>query len=554
MSDKVVVWATRSEWLQVYDDAFSGDVLRVQAACTVMQGWQLRGRVPLGVESTLALLRACLHDTDEVKPHVVRTKYSLAIIRFINGFSDANQTRFMARAMNQTTAELQIPEYIVDLRHEATHKALPSLQLLRVACLDSLKWLRTKYWVEQYDCMSDALNQVRDSLNEYRTVQHQRFRVKQRLSPTTSQGMRTTDAQRIRLKEQQGQLESHTQALCRLVLEDLSVEYALELLVHEGIIFQTNQGIVTPQKFKHCLSLWNSLLSHLGDTHGTLENTLVLTLLDCAGHCHDQIKLSWVCAWLNHLFQQAPRNSPYLQHWLKRFLQTKIVAHQLQPLTTLLKKLGNAPTLPKHVQTLLTGCSSVLACAHATLSVTSPEKLQTHLHSGEKQQGQETPSKRAKNQSGQAAVSDDKRALDESQTTFTKLQQATLSSIQALAASTAWVPSELIDDEDQGQKQGQGQSRCFKMSSAIYDVPDLPSRYAIGFCVCSCEELGTTVGMCGGLGMYERTAGFAVLSKLLAFCISCFDEVRHGFYRHTCTQTRQVSCMLHINTHHASHV
>jgi ribosomal biogenesis protein LAS1 len=68
--------------------------------------------------------------------------------RFVSGFCDEQQGK-TARSNQGIAASLGIPALLVDLRHAASHKAMPSLQELRVARPIILKWLRNNYWEKQ---------------------------------------------------------------------------------------------------------------------------------------------------------------------------------------------------------------------------------------------------------------------------------------------------------------------------------------------------------------------------------------------------------------------
>ena len=48
--------------------------------------------------------------------------------------------------MFQSALDLGLPASFVELRHEATHRDLPSLVVLRSAALRSLEWLWGYYW------------------------------------------------------------------------------------------------------------------------------------------------------------------------------------------------------------------------------------------------------------------------------------------------------------------------------------------------------------------------------------------------------------------------
>ena len=53
-----------------------------------------------------------------------------------------------------------LPRALVDLRHEATHKELPSLLTLRHAAHAALQWLRQSYWERQADALVAARSNV----------------------------------------------------------------------------------------------------------------------------------------------------------------------------------------------------------------------------------------------------------------------------------------------------------------------------------------------------------------------------------------------------------
>lgn len=85
-----------------------------------------------------------------VSPAQLRLAYSMTIIRsvpplpsmpiltrqessFVNSLIDPLQTNYFARSMATLAAELGLPIYFIELRHQATHEDLPSLAVLRSA-------------------------------------------------------------------------------------------------------------------------------------------------------------------------------------------------------------------------------------------------------------------------------------------------------------------------------------------------------------------------------------------------------------------------------------
>jgi hypothetical protein len=80
----------------------------------------------------------------------IRLMYSMAIVRGVNGLVDPSQQGFFADSVMSLASKIGLPSWFVDLRHEATHAQLPSLNILRNAATSLLKWYRHHYWDKQY--------------------------------------------------------------------------------------------------------------------------------------------------------------------------------------------------------------------------------------------------------------------------------------------------------------------------------------------------------------------------------------------------------------------
>jgi ribosomal biogenesis protein LAS1 len=52
----------------------------------------------------------------------------------------------MASSVALLAETVGLPRSVVDIRHEAAHHELPSLQLLRLGARQALEWLRASYW------------------------------------------------------------------------------------------------------------------------------------------------------------------------------------------------------------------------------------------------------------------------------------------------------------------------------------------------------------------------------------------------------------------------
>ena len=115
--------------------------------------WKLRPPLPHAVESTWLLTEACLADIPHtsssdggISVFSIKAGYLTALTRFVTAVLDASQTAKYKVSMYTKAAELGLPAMFVDLRHEATHGEMPSLEVLREAARKALDWIWEDYW------------------------------------------------------------------------------------------------------------------------------------------------------------------------------------------------------------------------------------------------------------------------------------------------------------------------------------------------------------------------------------------------------------------------
>ncbi|XP_004345100.1 hypothetical protein CAOG_06351 [Capsaspora owczarzaki ATCC 30864] len=184
---RLVPWATRREWEAVRQWLFaSGTSERDQTRATArIMAWKSRGKVPTAVDVTATLVECQLKDAhaaatpaarntrvvdaanSAAEASILRYAYANSIVRFVNGIVDAEQKGVHARSVNAIAVELGVPEWIVDIRHDVTHTALPTLALLRTATSRALEWLREHYWDAQQDLLDEDIRSVKAMLADY---------------------------------------------------------------------------------------------------------------------------------------------------------------------------------------------------------------------------------------------------------------------------------------------------------------------------------------------------------------------------------------------------
>ena len=162
---KEIAWYSWREWHDVYADVFSENLLKCCTALLTMGCWKERkSRLPVAVVGTMELKRLLIADAVECwnvdgefkdrKPGAgienVHLAYGMAIVRLVNGLVDHYQTGKYARSVNKIAqTELGLPQWIVDIRHRATHDIMPSLDTMREGAKFLLGYLRKNYWQVQ---------------------------------------------------------------------------------------------------------------------------------------------------------------------------------------------------------------------------------------------------------------------------------------------------------------------------------------------------------------------------------------------------------------------
>nr|XP_056714925.1 ribosomal biogenesis protein LAS1L [Euleptes europaea] len=147
----VVAWQSKAEWDQVMVGLYCGDCQVQRDALDRVSAWKSRygHRMPLAVECTADLIRCKILDASGgLKSHELVLTYGLALVRFVNLITERKQ-KMVIMPLRRLATELNIPVWIVDLRHDLTHGNLPQLSACRKGCDAVLEWLRRTYWSRQ---------------------------------------------------------------------------------------------------------------------------------------------------------------------------------------------------------------------------------------------------------------------------------------------------------------------------------------------------------------------------------------------------------------------
>jgi hypothetical protein len=175
-SPRVLPWQTWEEWAMVRDALFDdGNPAVQQAALLRVSVWRVRGRVPHAVDASAQLVELALYDPGAGPggfPHeglglglgggaasgvgagfyseqMLQSAYAMSVVRAVNGIADGGQKGSHATSVAVLAGRAGLPASVVDLRHDASHNALPALPALRLAAGQLRRWFWERYWAPQ---------------------------------------------------------------------------------------------------------------------------------------------------------------------------------------------------------------------------------------------------------------------------------------------------------------------------------------------------------------------------------------------------------------------
>lgn len=210
---RIVPWLSAEEWKSTRISLYSNEVEEIRLGILQAKIWMERGKVPTAVESTVNFLEIILRDTEFLDKfldsreeeeaeeidiednckgieileasededfkvlggsddRLLRLAYNTAIIRFVNELVDRAQKSLFATSITKLAEQIGLPRVFVDIRHDGTHDKLNSLELLRWAAWEALKWLENEYWSFEDEqtpvtWMNDFVSNVHGLLDQY---------------------------------------------------------------------------------------------------------------------------------------------------------------------------------------------------------------------------------------------------------------------------------------------------------------------------------------------------------------------------------------------------
>ncbi|KAJ1432087.1 Las1-like [Sesbania bispinosa] len=85
---------------------------------------------------------------DSLSEEMLAMLYCMAIVRLVNGVVEKTRKKELVSIAVAADA-IGIPRMLIDIRHEGSHRELPSLKVVRSASIKALDWLKSYYWEPQ---------------------------------------------------------------------------------------------------------------------------------------------------------------------------------------------------------------------------------------------------------------------------------------------------------------------------------------------------------------------------------------------------------------------
>ncbi|XP_027164035.1 uncharacterized protein LOC113764159 isoform X1 [Coffea eugenioides] len=180
-SFKLVPWISWDEWEFVRISLFSSSPPSVASALQRITAWRSKGCLPVVVEVTASIVE--IQQKDPFFRHdlpgeavdseeMLAMLYCMAIMRLVNGIIEKTRKKTEV-SIAEAAGAIGIPRMLIDIRHEGSHRDLPSLHLVRIASMKALDWLKEYYWEpqknaipNQADVISNARVEIKHRLYE----------------------------------------------------------------------------------------------------------------------------------------------------------------------------------------------------------------------------------------------------------------------------------------------------------------------------------------------------------------------------------------------------
>ncbi|XP_057441446.1 uncharacterized protein LOC130733326 [Lotus japonicus] len=154
---RLVPWLNWDEWLFVKDALFSNSPNSVSSALKRISAWRSRGTLPVLVDVTASIIeiqhkdpyfRQDQSNDNPLSEELLTMLHCMSIVRLVNGVVEKTRKKELVSIAAAADA-IGIPRMLIDVRHEGSHRELPSLKVVQSASIKALDWLKSYYWEPQ---------------------------------------------------------------------------------------------------------------------------------------------------------------------------------------------------------------------------------------------------------------------------------------------------------------------------------------------------------------------------------------------------------------------
>ncbi|KAM3912417.1 ribosomal biogenesis protein LAS1L [Leptodactylus fuscus] len=261
---QVVAWISKAEWEQVLEYLYSRDCKLQREALHQISAWKSRygNSMPLAVECTADLVRCKILDVGGgMGEQELELLYGLALVRFVNIITEPKQ-KSVSIPLRRLANELKIPEWVVNLRHSATHGKLPKLSLCRKGWDFVMDWLRREYWSRQLgnssnpQWMSEDGNDSEEAEENFPTLSLKEQKL-QTLAAKLRESLRSYTSEQFKVfEEQQNDSASRKPwsatanlewiiAQIKELVQPSSIQVTVDILLEDGFLIPTGRQLST---------------------------------------------------------------------------------------------------------------------------------------------------------------------------------------------------------------------------------------------------------------------------------------------------------------------
>ena len=231
-------------------------------------------------------------------------------LRFVNFITEPFQTNSHAKTVKAIANQIGIPDWIVNLRHSATHFNLPSVEVLEKAVTSLFEFLKERY-IDSYKEISldqSLLNQNVRGVIENLFNEYMNFRYKQTLMRTTNKKNNNESSEDLD-KDVQSLVVNFRHDTFDVLLLDGFMIPTNEQLNAMGIIaeeFLEQENLNFPKSFSN---IWDKFLSYVNEMNliGFLFTNLITAYKfevdNSLASTHENLRNKFLLSWILYLLK-----------------------------------------------------------------------------------------------------------------------------------------------------------------------------------------------------------------------------------------------------------